>query len=397
MRNNLLHYSWLVGAALALSSQAGAETIILKNGTFVEGKIIRTTSTSVRVETRFGPRSYNKRDIDQILEGGADSADGANSRFSELPPVVQAVLNAETDYRLGEYDSAFKRLEALGDYSENAAIRSRIDWLKIDIHMRQSKWETAKEAVKEKKEKGSPQEKIRAKAYLDILEVNPEYDLRYVGKKHARNFIRNEELRNRAREANSLKYDDIMRAALEEYCEQVLVEEKQSVKSFEKKLVPRDTYEACKKITPSGDVDKQLPYFTHLQASEAALAKARAILGEYGSAFELDLVRAELTHLLPIFERLLDELLNASPALMEPALDPQTGRLTAESREQWRQRSDAFLNQAKPVSRLIDYMAGKSEPYPNELRDVRRFVLDLDERLKQMINETKRNRDRKDA
>jgi hypothetical protein len=64
---------WLP-AVLFVGGAARAETIVLKDGTFIEGKITLQTSTSVHVDTRFGVRAFARKEIDQIVESIDDSS-----------------------------------------------------------------------------------------------------------------------------------------------------------------------------------------------------------------------------------------------------------------------------------------------------------------------------------
>jgi hypothetical protein len=373
---------------------AAAETVILKNGAFVEGEVTVQTSTTVRVKTRFGERSFSRKEIEQIIESVDHADPEAVNKFAELPPAHKAVLNAQADYDLGRYERALSRLEPLRDYQENKAIRMKVDWLIIEINERLARWDVVKKMLEDKKEHGAPPEKIRAKAHLDIFEVNPEYDLRFVGKKNAKNFIRDEETHNRAKEPQSLKDATIMRLALEEYCEQLLVEDKQSVKAFGAKLKLDATYEAIKKASGSGDFSSILPYFKDLKVAEETLFKAQAVLGDYGSAFELDLLRTELNHLIMILERMAADLVRASPETVNPGFDPRSGQLSPEGRRQWQQKCDEFLNAAKPLTRLVEYMLKRTERYPQELRDLHELLTDATERLAQTVKSVKKARDR---
>jgi hypothetical protein len=373
---------------------ARAETIILKDGTFIEGKIILQTSASVRVETRLGVRTFSRKDIDQIVESVDDASSAAQKSFADLPPATKAVLNAQADYDLGNYEKALARIEPFKEFAENKAVRMRIDWLIIEINERLGRWDVAKKLLKDKQESGTAAEKTRAKAHLDIFEVNPDYDLRFVGKKNTRNFILDEELRNKAKEPGALRDHEIMRRALEEYCEQLLVEDKLSVKAFADKLDVKKTVEAVKNATGTGDIGTQLPYVADLKKAEAALAKANAILGDYSSAFELDLVRAEISHLWVVLPQLGNEALSQSPETFQPAFDRSTGLLTAEGRRQWQERCDRFLEAAKPVIRLAEYMNAKTEKFPETLRDFHKTVESLNERLKENIRAVKKARDR---
>ena len=393
------HAVWLL--AWLLASAASAETVILKDGTFVTGEIILETSRSVQIETRFGTRTYDRKNIEQIIKTVDDLDANAVNRFSDLPPVVRAVLNAqvESDLAAGDdevekYRRALTRLEPYRQYVESLPIRIRIDWLLIEINERLGHWDAARELLEKRRDEGTPAEKIRAEAHLALFDAHPDYDLRYVGEKHARNFIEDEVIRNRAREPNALRYHDIMRLALEETCEQLLVEDELSVKAFADKLDPDTTYEACKKLPRTGDVSKYLPYIDDLKYAEATLAKAQAILGDYGMAFELDLMRTELHHLMPVFERLFQEVTAYSPETFTPGYDGKTGLLTKDGRQQWRRRCNDFLTAARPLTTLLDYMVDRVNRFPHGLRDLRKTLLDYQVRVDEMIKAVKKARTR---
>ncbi len=369
-----------------------AETVILKDGTFVEGKVVRKTSRMVRVETRFGPRSILKRDIDQII-ATIDPADVDASHFDELTPALQAVLNAQADYKLKKYDRALARIEPFLADTSNRAVAMKIDWMHIEILERLGRWDQVKELLNDKVETGTPREKTRAQAHLDIFEANPAFDLRFVGKRHARNFLISPSLRERARNAGSLRDAAVMRAALEEYCEQLLVKDKLSVKAFADLLDPQKTYEALTRPR-RGSIEKRLPYTKDLQKAEASLYKAQSVLGDYGAAFELDLIRTEMVHLLDVGNRLLNELLEANPGLYQPPVNPSTGRWTAEGRREWRRRCDDFIAKARPLQALLNYMKEKTERYPRDLKRLYDIVKDFEERIGQNVRSVKRDRNR---
>src|SRR5437773_1063856 len=64
----------LLGILIAFASvdlfcgMARGETVVLKNGSFVEGQVVLQTATSLRVKTRFGTRTFSKKDVDQVME-----------------------------------------------------------------------------------------------------------------------------------------------------------------------------------------------------------------------------------------------------------------------------------------------------------------------------------------
>ncbi len=379
---------------LLLGAAVRADTIILTDGTFLEGEITLETSRTVRVKTHFGTRTYLRSEIEQVLETSDSLDPQAVNKFDGLPAPVKAVLNARAKYDLGRYEQALSRLEPVRRYEGNPAIRIRIDWLIIELNERLGRWETVRALLESKEESGTPQEKTRAEAHLAILDANPTYDLRYVGGKHARNFIRDPRLLAKARRPGALTDHLIMQLALEEYCEQLLAENELSVKAFGEKLDFEDTYEACRELPRAGDVSRHLPYLEELKHAESTLAEAQAILGDYGSAFEMDLVRMELHHLLPVFLRMFSEAMGRSPEMLAPAFDKRTGRLTKAGREQWRERCDDFLEAAEPIAQLLAYMVDRVDHYPWAFRNLRKALVDYQERLGQMVRDVRKARSR---
>ncbi len=57
-------------------------------------------------------------------------------------------------------------------------------------------------------------------------------------------------------------------------------------------------------------------------------------------------------------------------------------------------RCDAFLDLARPVTRLLEYMVDKVDQYPQGLRDLRTLLLDYDERFEHMVKTIKKARGR---
>jgi len=390
MRRRIKNITFLL---IVLAASARGETVIFKDGRFMDGQVVRRSDSTIRLKTRFGVRSYSMKDVEQIIEsvdGGDPSQKGT---FADLPAPIRTVLNAQTDYKLGDYDAANSRLQELSDYTENKAVRIQMDWLMIEIHERQGQWDTAKRLLKEKSDGGLPFEKVRAKAHLDIFEANPDHDLRVVGNEPAKSFLRSTELQNLAREANALKDRRIMEAALREYCKQILLGP-DGVAAFSDNLDVTATFEAVKKAKGGTDLIKVMPYKDALDKAQEALIKAHAILGEYADAFELDLVRQEVTHLLNVVGRLLQELIQADPTATPPPTDPRTGRLTPDGARQWRQRCDEFIARAKPLERLADYMLARVERFPEELRYLHEGIALDSERLEQLQKAVKRAKDR---
>ena len=185
-----------------------------------------------------------------------------------------------------------------------------------------------------------------------------------------------------------------MRLALEEYCEQLLVEDKLSVKAFADQLDTDQTYKVVKELPTSANLVDRLSYMDDLKKAEASIYKAQSILGDYGVAFEADLVRTELVHLLQVLERFEAESLELSPENFTPASEARTGRLTSQGRIEWRRRCDDFLAAVRPVMVLIDYMQDKVQRYPRGLRMLHKVLVEGRDRWDQTTKAVKRARNR---
>ena len=374
---------------------ADAQIITLKDGSFVDGKIIRQNSRAVHVQTRFGLRTYSKRDeVKEILEAESPRPPDLSVAFDQLPVAWQGVLNAEADLKLGLVEKARTRLVALRDTNVDPAARRRIEWLLIEVYERMGDWTRASTLLEEKKRDGLPAERIRAEAHLSLFKANPQYKLEYVNEKHARHFLKDEELRLRAQEPDALKDPVLMRLALEEFCEQLLVEDAVSVKSFAKKLDLDATADAIKKLRRVGNVGLSLPYIKDLKRAEGSLVKAQAVLGDYGQAFELDLARTELNHLERVIRRLFVELIAADPEGFQVGIDTRTGKFTPQGRIAWRKRCETFVKLAEPIHRILKYMADRISYYPDSLYDLKTAVDVTQDFLDNAIRTVKRARER---
>ena len=402
--NTMKWLALLAAMLLAPSMAMGAETIVLKDGRFIVGDVVRETSKRIRVATEFGVLWYDLEDVEQRI-ASMESDDDAVSRFHELPDVFKAVLNAEAEYRLGEYDKAKKRIEPHLEYDEQPGLRSRIDWLWIELLEREAAWEEVTKLLKAKKKDGGPREKERAEAHLDILEANSgegidvEYSLQWAveGGHHARVFLKDDELKARARDANALADVELMQAALEEYCKQFLIYNRENVRNLEDELgegMPdiMKTFEAVRN-SKDRDLVRDMPYYEHMMKAEDAVLRAEAIMGPaFSSGYAKDIVSYEAEHLFFVLHYLLTNLINQSPENMIPAIDPRTNRLTPPGRAQWRQQCDQFLEAAKPIARLSRYMQDRADRYPRHMAWLRKVFSTHMSRFDQMVTAVKRAR-----
>ena len=343
--------------------------LVLKDGTFVEGEILVKTSTTLRLKSAYSVRSYNRRDIDRIVADVDFSDADSVERCEQLPSALKATFNARADYHLGKYEQALARVKPFLEYEENQATQNLIHWLIIEIYERQGRWDDAKRMLKTKKKQGSPREKLRAQAHLDIFKWNPDYDLRYVGTKHARNFliIADEHLRNKAREPDSLMEGELMSAALAEYCEQKLKAEGFSVPALESFMDVNKTYEALRELQVGRDIEKNLPYLDMLERAEKSVSKVQAVLPGYGDIYEVQLVRVEMTHLFDVWFAMGQQALQVSPQEIVPAFNAQTGRLTRAGREQLKEQCDEFIKRTQRVIAVLEYIQSKARRHPVKL------------------------------
>lgn len=382
-----------------------ADTIVLKDGTIVEGKILRESPKYVKIRTKFGEKSYRRNKIKKIIkednEGSAVFSLHRVREYSALTDLAQTLKNAEALYDLGRFDEIQPLIEPL--LGKGTAIdNSRIKWLLIENFERKGDWAKVDEMLEEMRDSDRESDKIRAKAHLDIFEENSKRNLRKIGGVRTKDFM-TRELRNRAKVKNSLQDREIMEAALKEYLNQIVRNSKISVGAFEKELNPQETEHALREELELAKKDKTkrrrniedvLPYLDLLRKTEQSIYKAQSILPGYASGFELDLVRTEVTHLEKSVRSLLGTLSNAYPDNRGFAFGAEDGRLTPENREQWREACDEFLELSRPVSRLIEYILMRVRPFPEKLAPFIKEWEDTLERVKQMEHNTNRNYDR---
>jgi hypothetical protein len=376
MRGRLLTLSGRVAVMLSLTLLSAiplrADTLVMKDGTIVEGKIVRKSKRFVRIDTQFGPKSVPRSDIERIIEespeGSALQAMRTEQDFGKLPDLAQTLKNAQALYDLGRFD---------------------------EIDERQAKWDEAEGLINKTLEDGGEADKIRAQAHLDIFKQNPGYNLRKINERLARDFLE-QQLYLKAIHRNALQDPVLMHAALREMVLQILRDEKVSTYALKEQMVPEETYAAVAKVIEDKSkrpVVEALPYREELAKVERSLYRAKAILPEATRGFELDLVRTEASHLRDVIQPLLGELSEAYPGDGAASAD-EHGRITAEGREQWREQCDAFLAMSKPVADLIEYLLQRAGAFPEELKPFIKEWNDTLERVRQMQQNTQRNRER---
>lgn len=392
--------TWLVAIVLVVVS-AGvlrADTIVLEDGTIIEGKITNKSRRYVRVKTRFGEKSYRRSDISKIIEESAENSAAAAmlsiQNFDKLPDIAKTLKNARALCDLGRYDEVPPLVEPLigkGTKFDDMQIR----WLLIDHFERQAKWEDAEKLLKQTLDDGREPDKIRAQAHLDIFKQNPGYKLREINEKRARDFLdRDMYLKGKKRDA--LQDPAMMDAALREMMRQILRDEDVSIYALKESMSVEDTLEAIHKLLDEKSrrsIVEVLPYREMRDKVEKSIYRATAIVPDATRGFELDLVRTEAEHLRGVITALLGTLSEAYPGDQSVNSD-EFGRLTPEGREAWRERCDGFLDLSRPVVDLIEYLLRRTRAFPDELKPFIKEWEDALERVQQMQHNTVRNRDR---
>lgn len=409
LRNAKYSIRSLMGACLmavfvcALVQPAAGDTLVLKDGTIVEGEILRESPRFIKIKTRFGEKSYKRNKIDKVIKedrkGSAVFSLNQVRNYSELTDLAQTLKNADALYELGRFDEIAPLIEPLlGKGTEFDD--SRIKWLLIENLERKGDWTKVDEMLEEMSQSKLESDKIRAKAHIDIFKENPERNLRKVGGIRTKEFMERD-LRNRAKVRNALQDREIMRAALLEYLNQIVRSDEISASAFGESLNPQETEKAILDVIQDKDqperrliVEETLPYLDMLRKTEQSIYKAQAILPGYASGFELDLVRTEVTHLEEVYRGLISMLSNAYPDNRDFSFGGDDGRLTADQREQWREACDQFLDISRPMTKLIEYLLKRARGFPEKLTPFIKHWEDTLERVQQMEQNTNRNRDR---
>lgn len=388
----------LCAAAIAWASGASrADTVVLTDGTIVEGKIVRETNKYVKIETASGARSISRKKIDRIvresMEGTALQDIRMTRDFGELKDISRVLKNAQALYDLERFDEIPDRVKGfIGKGTKLDDLRIR--WMLIETYERQGKWDEVETMLKQTLEDGGEEDKIRAKAHLDIFEQNPNHTLRKIGDRRATEFL-SREMRNRGKNAGALQSRDLMEAALIEYTEQILTHEKVSTRAFEEDLDVTETLAAIQEAMEKGsrNIVRELPYLDELQKVEGSLYRAGAVLPGYTDGYKIELVRVEAEHLYEVIMPLLNIVSEADPERMGVSAD-ENGRLTKEGREQWRAACERFLEVSAPVVQLVEYMLRRVRQYPVEMRRFIRTWEDVLAWIEEMRQNAVRRQDR---
>lgn len=405
-RHRLSRAALLLGAAL-LGGLLGlvpvrADTVVLKDGTIIEGKVVSKSTKYVRINTRYGRKSIRRKDIERITEESVEEsalhAMGSTPDFDALSPEARTLKNAQALYDLGRFAEIPPLVEPLiGKGSKYDDMRIR--WLLIDNHIRQAQWAEAEKQLKTTLEDGREPDKIRAQVYLDIFKQNPGYNLRKIGEVRSREFL-DWDTYLEAKQVNSLQNPKIMSAAVRQVLDQTLRDEKVSIYALKETMSLEETLGVIlRELQDESNRGKAisfvklLPYVDKMKAVERSLYRADAIMPGAARGFQLDLVRTETGHLRDVIIELLTRLSDAYPGTKTVATD-EHGRLTKEGREQWRDLSDDFLEICRPVLELIDYLLERARAFPTELEPFIKEWEDTKERVNQMRQNTVRNRDR---
>jgi hypothetical protein len=309
-----------------------------------------------------------------------------------MSKVEQEIANAQAEYAMKRYDRIVPRLEPLLETEADEEQKSEIRWLIIEAHERLAEFEDAFELLEEIKAHGSRRDRIRATAHLDIFEQNPRGTLRRVGERVARKFLSHEQ-RIRGKKQNALADADMMKAALEEYCYQILTDEEVSMQALRESMQHPYTLAAIREMpSRSSKVASYLPFAEDLDKVEESLERVDAILPGYAQSYQIDLVRSEADHVYGVLVELFREVMDRYPDY-EPPSD-ETGRLTKEGREEWRERCEEFAEAIRPLLVIAEYLEEKVSRYPNRLRELHLRYRNIVSQLREVRAATLRKKER---
>ncbi|MHC4063030.1 MAG: hypothetical protein ACYSUI_00800 [Planctomycetota bacterium] len=384
----------VIWAAICLCSTALAkDKLVLKDGRQIEGTILKEDHRKIIIMTPRGKKVYRRTRISEVVRGDEDESKGiVGEDYFALDPGARELRNARAEYVLGRYEAIVTRLTPLLDNDHTGLEQIEARWLIIDSHERLAQFDRAEKLLKEIKKEGDETNRIRAQAHLDLFEQNPGYKLERVNNKLARKFLPRE-LYLKGKQPDALADKELMREALEEYADQILSNEKVSVRALRESLDMEATLEALREMPRAGRLEKYLPYYEELRKVEESMLRAQAILPAYVDSYMLDLVRTEADHLFQAVESLFNEVFENYPENSSYAFDPANGKLTKAGREQWRENCEEFLEQSKPLTAVAEYLAKKVGRYPRKLRRLDRALDDILNRLQRTREAISRKKD----
>ncbi|MHC4090774.1 MAG: hypothetical protein ACYSVY_10950 [Planctomycetota bacterium] len=384
----------VIWAAICLCSTALAkDKLVLKDGRQIEGTILKEDHRKIIIMTPRGKKVYRRTRISEVVRGDEDESKGiVGEDYFALDPGARELRNARAEYVLGRYEAIVTRLTPLLDNDHTGLEQIEARWLIIDSHERLAQFDRAEKLLKEIKKEGDETNRLRAQAHLDLFEQNPGYKLERVNNKLARKFLPRE-LYLKGKQPDALADKELMREALEEYADQILSNEKVSVRALRESLDMEATLEALREMPRAGRLEKYLPYYEELRKVEESMLRAQAILPAYVDSYMLDLVRTEADHLFQAVESLFNEVFENYPENSSYAFDPANGKLTKAGREQWRENCEEFLEQSKPLTAVAEYLAKKVGRYPRKLRRLDRALDDILNRLQRTREAISRKKD----
>jgi len=384
--------------AMTCGNVARGDIVKLNDGRVFEGEITRESDKYVKMDTRYGGKTFRRREIAELVkesnEGSALEAIRSTDDFSQLSDLARELKNAEALYALGRFDEIPPIVKPL--IGQGAKVDDmRIRWLLIETYERQAKWDEVTALLDKTLKDGREPDKIRAQAHKDIFDENAGYTLRSVGEKRTDKFLSRED-RNRGRLPNALQDADMMRAALLEYIKQLLVSDEVNLYELQDSLNVEESLRIVLEQIEAGSrsVLKALPYRSQVEHIEKVLYKVNAILPGYARGYELELARTEAEHLQDVMFLVLNRALEIHPDNGTYATEGESTRLTKEAREQWREACDEFLSYIKPLVEIAEYVLVKIRPHPVELGATIDRYEDILDRFEQLKYATQRRRDR---
>lgn len=388
----------LLAVAMMGTGVALGDMVKLNDGRVFEGQITRESDKYVKMDTRYGSKTFRRHEIEELVkessEGSALDAIQRTDDFAKLSDLARELKNAEALYDLGQFDDIPERVTPL--IGKGAKVDDmRIRWLLIETYERQAKWDDVQALLDQTLQDGREPDKIRAKAHKDIFDQNAGYTLRKIGDTRTEDFLSRED-RDRGRKINSIQNADLMRAALLEYINQLLVSDEVNLYELQDSLDVEESLRLVMEQIEMGSrsVLKALPYRSQVEHIEKVLYKVNAILPGYARGYELELARTEAEHLQDVMFAVLARALEIDPDRGTYATEGESNRLTKEAREQWRDACDRYLTYSKPLVEIAEYVLEKIRPHPVELGATIDRYEDILDRFQQLLHATQRRRDR---